>query len=52
MKEIDERMEFLDEMQSLGSHYIRKYEGTVQTEIALKAHELEQLKLQSEVTSD
>lgn len=39
-------MEFLEEMQSLGQHYVRKYEATIKAEIADKANQLERLNLE------
>ena len=41
MREIEERNEFLVEMQSLGT--IRQYEALIQAEIADKTNELERL---------
>lgn len=45
-REIDERLEFLEEMQSLGHHYVRKYQTNIKAEIAEKAHQLEMLQLE------
>ena len=39
-------MEFLEEMQSLGRHYVRKYQSNIKAEIAEKAHQLEMLQLE------
>ena len=43
-REIDERKEFLEEMQSLGSNIGRQYEGLIRSEIAQKTDELERLR--------
>ena len=51
-REIDERMEFLEEMQGLGHHYVRKYEATIKAEIADKANQLEKLKLEEAVAEE
>jgi len=45
-REIDERLEFLEEMQSLGRNYVRKYQSNIKAEIADKAHQLEMLQLE------
>ena len=45
-REIDERLEFLEEMQSLGRNYVRKYQSNIKAEIAEKAHQLEMLQLE------
>jgi len=52
LREIQERMEFLDEMQSLGPSYVRKYEATIKSEIADKANELDALKRADEPQAD
>ena len=47
-REIDERKEFLEEMQSLGSNIGRQYEGLIRSEIAQKTEELERLRYQQQ----
>ena len=44
VREIDERREFLDEMQKLGAPNFRQYEALVRNEITVKTHELERLR--------
>ena len=44
VREIEERRDFLDEMQKLGASNFRQYEGMVRNEIAQKTDELERLK--------
>ena len=50
-REIDERKEFLEEMQSLGSNIGRQYEGLIRSEIASKTEELERLRYQQSFSS-
>ncbi len=44
MREIEERKEFLDEMQRLGTSHVRKYEALINLEIANKTDELERIR--------
>lgn len=44
VREIDERREFLDEMQKLGAPNFRQYEALVRNEITIKTDELERLR--------
>ena len=44
VREIDERREFLEEMQKLGAPNFRQYEAMVRNEIAQKTDELERLR--------
>ena len=46
MREIQERREFLDEMRRLGSSQYRQVKVMVETEIADKTNELQELRLQ------
>jgi len=43
-REIEERREFLDEMQKLGAPNFRQYEALVRNEITVKTDELERLR--------
>ena len=52
VREIDERVKFLEEMHSFGGNYSRKYEAQVRGEIADKARELEKLKRDLEPSYD
>lgn len=49
-REIDERMEFLEEMQNLGPRYVRKYQAKIKAEIADKVHQLEMLRIDESET--
>ena len=44
VREIEERREFLDEMQKLGAPNFRQYEALVRNEITVKTDELERVR--------
>jgi len=46
VREIEERREFLDEMQKLGAPNFRQYEALVRNEITVKTDELERVRME------